>query len=37
MNGENIDVKDKSKYLGLFLKNTGAWTKQKVLTNAKVI
>ena len=35
MNGDNIDVKEKSKYLGIFLKNTGAWTKQKTLTNAK--
>jgi hypothetical protein len=35
MNGQNIDAKDKSKYVVVFLKNTGACTKQKTLTNAK--
>jgi hypothetical protein len=35
MNGQSIEVVDKFNYLGVFLKNTEGWSKQKTLANAK--
>jgi len=35
MNGENIDVKEKSNYLGVFKKILGHGPNKKTLTNAK--